>query len=112
MMKASREGFNFKKILECGKFKESLLLQKSRSRWIKERDCNTKLFHSINEFHRHGVLPRGTNLSFLDLIAKCDNTQSLDHFRPISLVGCLYKVLAKILANRMKNVLDKVIDPS
>jgi len=31
----------------------------------------------LKEFHRHGVLPRGTNLSFVTLIVKCDNPQNL-----------------------------------
>ncbi|KAK3175723.1 hypothetical protein Dsin_032610 [Dipteronia sinensis] len=31
-------------------------------------------------------------------------------FRPISLVGAMYKVLAKVLANRMRNVMQSVIE--
>jgi len=31
---------------------------------------------------------------------------------PISLVGCLYKVLAKVLANRLRNVIESVVSDS
>lgn len=62
------------------------------------------------EFHRHGIMPRGTNSSFISLIDKCENPQGLGDFRPISLVGCLYKILAKVLANRLKRMLEGVID--
>jgi len=31
---------------------------------------------------------------------------------PISLVGCMYKIISKILTNRLKKVLYKVIDGS
>jgi len=36
--------------------------------------------------------------------------QALNDFRPISLIGCVYKIVAKILANRLKKVLPDVID--
>jgi len=32
----------------------------------------------------------------------------LGDFRPIFLVECVYKVLAKVLANRLKRVLEKI----
>lgn len=36
---------------------ESLLRQKARTRWIKEKDCNSRLFHLIvNENRRHNML--------------------------------------------------------
>jgi len=38
--------------------------------------------------------------------------QSLYDFRPISLVGSLYKVLAKLLTNRLKTVFGGVISDS
>jgi len=44
------------------------------------------------------------------LIPKCKNPSDLGDYRPISLVGCVYKMIAKILANRLKRVLNKIID--
>ena len=35
----------------------------------------------------------------------------LGDFRPISLLGGLYKLLAKVLANRLKKVIGKVVSP-
>ncbi|PNX67320.1 cysteine-rich receptor-like protein kinase, partial [Trifolium pratense] len=42
-------------------------------------------------------------------IPKVDSPQRLNDFRPISLVGSLYKILAKVLANRLRLVIGSVI---
>ncbi|PNY10571.1 cysteine-rich receptor-like protein kinase [Trifolium pratense] len=47
--------------------------------------------------------------SFLALIPKVDHPQCLSEYSPISLIGCMHKVLAKTLANRLKAVLDRII---
>ncbi|PNY01074.1 cysteine-rich receptor-like protein kinase, partial [Trifolium pratense] len=49
------------------------------------------------------------NSTFIALIPKVDSPQRLNDFRPISLVGCLYKILAKVLANRLRLVIGSVI---
>jgi hypothetical protein len=64
------------------------------------------------EFHRNGRLPKGINASFIALIPKLDSPQLLHDFRPISLVGCMYKVLGKILANRLHAVISSVVSDS
>lgn len=46
---------------------------------------------------------------FLALIPKRDNPQDLVVFRPIFLIGCMYKVMAKILASRLRKVVRKVV---
>jgi hypothetical protein len=51
----------------------------------------------ISEFHRNGKLTKGLNSTFIALIPKVDSPQRLNDFRPISLVGNLYKILAKLL---------------
>ena len=63
-------------------------------------------------FWREGKIPKGGNASFIALIPKKQTPLGLDDYRPISLVGCVYKIISKILANRIKNVLPKVIDNS
>ena len=37
--------------------------------------------------------------------------EDLGDYRPISLIGGLYKLLAKVLTNRLKKVIEKVISP-
>ena len=49
------------------------------------------------------------NAAFLVLVPKKGGVEDLKDFRLISLVGSLYKLLAKVLANRLKKVMVKVI---
>ena len=60
----------------------------------------------VDEFHVHGSFPRGSNASFIALIPKTKHPQSFDDYRPISLIGCMYKVIAKLLANRLRQVIS------
>ena len=64
----------------------------------------------LDEFHVNGALPRGCNASFIALIPKVDDSQFLNDYRPISLIGCMYKIVTKLLAKRMKKVMPFIID--
>ena len=59
-------------------------------------------------FHRHFVFERSKNALFLTLIPKC-NAVNIKDFCPISLVGSVYKLLSKVLANRLRAVSDNLI---
>jgi len=67
------------------------------------------VMHFLLEFHRNGRLTKGINNTFIALIPKVDSPQRLNDFRPISLGGSLYKILAKVLANRLRTVIGYVI---
>ncbi|GJU63975.1 RNA-directed DNA polymerase, eukaryota, reverse transcriptase zinc-binding domain protein [Tanacetum coccineum] len=54
---------------------------------------------------------KGCNSSFIALIPKVSNATLVTDFRPISLVGCQYKIVAKILANRLSLVIGSCISP-
>ena len=70
------------------------------------------VLHFLQEFHRNGRLSKGINSTFIALIPKVDSPQRLNDLRPISLVGSLYKILAKVLANRLRAVIPSVISDS
>lgn len=63
----------------------------------------------ISEFHDRRHIVRGENNSFIILIPKKASPQRIGDFRPISLIRCMYKVLSKILANRLRKVLPNII---
>ena len=66
----------------------------------------------FRQFHETGRFVRSLNATFLVLIPKKGGAEDLKDFRPISLVGGLYKWLAKVLAKKLKGVLSKVISMS
>ena len=63
----------------------------------------------FDEFFRLGTFQRSLNSTFLVLIPKKGGAEELKDFRPISLVGSLYKLLAKVLANRLKQAIGEVV---
>jgi hypothetical protein len=70
------------------------------------------LFRMIKSFLQKGKVGGSTNSTFLALIPKEANPVTFDHFRPISLCNASYKILSKLLANRIKPLLEKLISPS
>nr|GEY65700.1 RNA-directed DNA polymerase, eukaryota [Tanacetum cinerariifolium] len=61
-------------------------------------------------FFMHGDMPNGCNSNFIALIPKILDANMVKDFRPISLIGSLYKIIAKILANRLVGVLDDLVN--
>jgi hypothetical protein len=64
------------------------------------------------EFHEHCHFERSLNATFVSLIPKKHGADEIKDFRPISLVGGIYKIIAKMLAVRLSVVLGKIISPS
>nr|GEV11902.1 hypothetical protein [Tanacetum cinerariifolium] len=63
----------------------------------------------MGEFEVSTLIPRGCNSSFIALVPKVDNPLVVGDFRPISLIGSQYKIIAKILANRLSRVVSLVV---
>lgn len=51
------------------------------------------------------------NSTFFTLIPKNDNSEDAKGFRPISLCNVIYKIIASLMAKRLKPLLDSLISP-
>nr|GEV27004.1 putative RNA-directed DNA polymerase, eukaryota, reverse transcriptase zinc-binding domain protein [Tanacetum cinerariifolium] len=54
-------------------------------------------------------IPKGCNSSFIALIPKSPDANMVKVFRPISLIGSLYKIITKILASHLVYVLGELV---
>nr|GEZ04378.1 RNA-directed DNA polymerase, eukaryota [Tanacetum cinerariifolium] len=60
---------------------------------------------AIDCFFETGNIPMGSNASFIALIPEVTDAKFVTDFKPITLIGCVYKVVMKILANRLAMVI-------
>lgn len=66
---------------------------------------------SFNDFFKHGSMLKQLKHTFTVLVPKNDNASSLDKFRPIALTNELYKIISRILVNRFKPIIAKIVGP-
>jgi hypothetical protein len=66
----------------------------------------------LDQFNENGRIPKSFLLYFVSLIHKINSPFGLSNFRPISLLGCLYKIMSKVLAARLSKVMNLVIATS
>ena len=59
----------------------------------------------FRDFFMIGKFVKILNSTFLVMVPKNEGIDDFKDFRPISLVGNLYKMIAKVLANRLKKVM-------
>ena len=68
-----------------------------------------EIIEAISSFFSKGYIL--INHNFITLIPKGSNAALVNQFLPINLCNFLYKIISKLLKNRLKKVLHKLISP-
>uniref|UniRef100_A0A2N9H476 Reverse transcriptase domain-containing protein n=1 Tax=Fagus sylvatica TaxID=28930 RepID=A0A2N9H476_FAGSY len=71
-----------------------------------------EVLDSLQEFYVYEEFERSLNSTFVVLIPKKVGASDVKDFRPISLTGSIYKIISKVLANRLRGVLGSLLSPS
>ncbi|GJY15802.1 RNA-directed DNA polymerase, eukaryota, reverse transcriptase zinc-binding domain protein [Tanacetum coccineum] len=93
-----------KKLTDLENIESLELAQKAKS--VLEYDVVV----AANHFFTHGFCRKGGNSSFIVLIQKTQDAQLVKDFRPLSQIGSLYKIIAKILVNHLVIVMGDLVN--
>ena len=69
------------------------------------------VFSTVQAFFHSGSLLKSFNHTFITLIPKKSFPDNVNQFRPTSLCNVIYKVISKILVNRLKTLMDQLVTP-
>lgn len=72
--------------------------------------CNKRKCSQVfKELHESESFIKFSNSSLLVLIFKIEGMTNIKNFRPISLVGSVYRLIVKVLARRTAKVIVKIV---
>ncbi|KAF7841945.1 reverse transcriptase [Senna tora] len=59
------------------------------------------IYHVVSSFLNRGHMLRELNLTNMSLIPKTESPASISDYRPIGLCNVVYKIISKVLTNRL-----------
>lgn len=59
----------------------------------------------------HSEIPQEINSSYITLIPKTDHPETMVDLRPIGLCNTIYKLITKIITNRLRPIMNNLISP-
>lgn len=68
------------------------------------------LMHTIQNNHQKGVFEKSLNATFIALIAKKVVAGELTNLRQINRIGGVYKIISKLITERLKTIMGKQVD--
>ena len=69
----------------------------------------TDVSNAVLDCINSGNILHSINFSHITLIPKRKNPEVMSHFRPISLCNVIFKIVSKVLVNRLKLILGSII---
>lgn len=67
------------------------------------------IVNTVRYSKSYGVINKGCNASFITLVPKIKDPLTIGDYRPISLIGSMYKIISKVLSIRLKKVIGECI---
>ena len=72
-------------------------------------DIGVEVLDAVLSCLNSGTLLKSINHTFITLIPKVNNLESVAQFRLINLCNVIYKILSKVIVNRLKPILKSII---
>ena len=66
-------------------------------------------YNLCNEFHRGDLNLESLNYGYITLIPKNASQETVNDFRPITLLNCCLKLITKLLANRLQKIILQIV---
>lgn len=63
---------------------------------------NQDIMNVFQNFYEQEVFERSFNATFIALIPKKKGAKELRDYRPVNLIGSIYKIFSKVLTKRLK----------
>ncbi|OAY82668.1 LINE-1 retrotransposable element ORF2 protein, partial [Ananas comosus] len=70
------------------------------------------IFNIFLDLQNNVLLTTSTDYAYVCLIPKKEGASKVEHFRPISLINGIQKIISKVLANRLAAILPTIISPA